>query len=912
MTDTIATDITITDTLPQGFSFSVQQGNEWWATGWLTDGVLFVEEDGQRLRWTGFGLGADESASLHYTVNVGENSSPLSCNEVIVDPEQGPYTRSSARHCLWVTMPWWESSYAYRKPLRIRALQAITATGNISLEIPLGLVFDTQSLIDEGKLLPDGRDLRVVYWGNSGWEELPREIQGLNSITSTVWFPLQETIPAGENGNYYLYYGSQWAGAAPDNVGDVFGTSNTLLAHLNGDTTGSQGEQGFVGGSGFSWVEEESGYRPAFITGTATLTYTGSGNIDPSEGTVALHVKPSWGPYDGSIHYLLQAGDTSGDHLALYKGDSEQDPQLHFEVGAGAQSYQVTDDAGLTWGGWNSVAATWEDDGGQARLYVNGEGSTSGTITGTLTDGLDLWLGSTADGGSQAEASVANLMIYSEQMTEAQAQSMHHALIWADILPEEEEWRATTTVTITYDYDDLYRLTSAAYSGGAEFVYTYDAVGNRQSMTSPEGTVSYTYDAANRLTSVGGVTYSWDDNGNLLSDGVRTYQYDHANRLKQVTQGSLTTQFAYNGDGVRVGKTIGAATTDYLVDLASTLPVVISDTDAVYLYGLDMIAEQLAGAERYYYVHDGLGSVRQLVDSAGQIEARYAYDHFGVPLAGDGVPNPWQFTGEAWDAEVELLYLRARYYQPETGRFITEDPWAGDVWRPGTLNTYVYVGNNPVNYTDPSGLNGPLPPCPECEEALPDYSVFEAMWWAGVLVQGWLKEWPTVPEVVVLGPENALTQAVMRSPALAQFRAKWAALMYPLPWTWRGHSLEERDKGPQPQRLFWGGVAFAREHLRFMLLGDPVGFPLGSFNDITVLPSETRSDRVWILAHNVMGWASATRIPGTRIHLPNRPRSHWLPGGTIHQYFWWDEPMPMGCWVEIFEPLFSEPQTVAP
>ncbi|MGB3904006.1 MAG: RHS repeat-associated core domain-containing protein, partial [Anaerolineae bacterium] len=97
--------------------------------------------------------------------------------------------------------------------------------------------------------------------------------------------------------------------------------------------------------------------------------------------------------------------------------------------------------------------------------------------------------------------------------------------------------------------------------------------------------------------------------------------------------------------------------------------------------------------------------MRQLVDNTGQIAETYAYDPFGVPLASDTVPNPYRFTGEAWDAEVELLYLRARYYQPETGRFITKDPWAGDVRRPGTLNRYVYVGNNPVNMVDPSGLN---------------------------------------------------------------------------------------------------------------------------------------------------------------------------------------------------------------
>ena len=137
------------------------------------------------------------------------------------------------------------------------------------------------------------------------------------------------------------------------------------------------------------------------------------------------------------------------------------------------------------------------------------------------------------------------------------------------------------------------------------------------------------------------------------------------------------------------------------------MPVVISDTGAVYLYGLDIIAQQQS--ERLYYVHDGLGSVRQLVDTTGQIETNYAYDPFGVPLVGGDVYNPYQFTGEAWDAEVGLLYLRARYYQPEVGRFVMKDPLAGDVWRPGTLNRYVYVVNNPVNLLDPTGMDAPDP-----------------------------------------------------------------------------------------------------------------------------------------------------------------------------------------------------------
>jgi len=153
-------------------------------------------------------------------------------------------------------------------------------------------------------------------------------------------------------------------------------------------------------------------------------------------------------------------------------------------------------------------------------------------------------------------------------------------------------------------------------------------------------------------------------------------------------------------------------TTEYALDLLATLPVVISDTEAVYLYGLDIIAQQQS--ERLYYMHDGLGSVRQLVDTTGQMQTNYAYDPFGVSVVEGDESNPYQYTGEAWDAEVELLYLRARYYQPEVGRFITKDSWAGDIWRPGTLNGYAYVVNNPVNLLDPTGMDAPGPIAHAC------------------------------------------------------------------------------------------------------------------------------------------------------------------------------------------------------
>jgi RHS repeat-associated protein len=115
----------------------------------------------------------------------------------------------------------------------------------------------------------------------------------------------------------------------------------------------------------------------------------------------------------------------------------------------------------------------------------------------------------------------------------------------------------------------------------------------------------------------------------------------------------------------------------------------------------------------------------------GSMETNYGYDPFGVPLVGGEAYNPYQYTGEAWDAGLELLYLRARYYQPEVARFITSDPWRGDLSRPSTFNRYAYVANNPVGVVDPSGLDGGGPGgmCPECRKVVLGYTPLEGTLW---------------------------------------------------------------------------------------------------------------------------------------------------------------------------------------
>jgi len=175
----------------------------------------------------------------------------------------------------------------------------------------------------------------------------------------------------------------------------------------------------------------------------------------------------------------------------------------------------------------------------------------------------------------------------------------------------------------------------------------------------------------------------------------------------------LTTQFLYNGAGDRVAKTVDGVTTDYVLDPAAGLTRVLQETTGgqttAYLYGHDLLAEYDSGTWAYH-VDDGLGSVRQLVDAAGEVQRAQSYDPFGNLLSASGsAGSTYGYTGEQEDASTGLVYLRARYYQPWVGRFVSKDPFPGYAHSPQSLNRWVYVRNNPVGLVDPSGLQEPVP-----------------------------------------------------------------------------------------------------------------------------------------------------------------------------------------------------------
>ena len=212
----------------------------------------------------------------------------------------------------------------------------------------------------------------------------------------------------------------------------------------------------------------------------------------------------------------------------------------------------------------------------------------------------------------------------------------------------------------------------------------------------------------NRLTQVDAQAYSWDNNGNLLSDGQRTFTYDSADRLTAVTQGAATTQFTYNGDGDRLAQIVAGVTTKYALDPTGLAQVLIETTSGQSTHYLPGLA-QYGGNAWSYYLPDRLGSVRQLTDPSGAVMLARSYDPFGNGLEQvGGGQSVFGYTGEQTDP-TGLVYLRARYYSPSIGRFLTADNVVPNPFRSVGWNRYLYVNNNPLRFIDPSGHAPPTP-----------------------------------------------------------------------------------------------------------------------------------------------------------------------------------------------------------
>jgi RHS repeat-associated protein len=271
-----------------------------------------------------------------------------------------------------------------------------------------------------------------------------------------------------------------------------------------------------------------------------------------------------------------------------------------------------------------------------------------------------------------------------------------------------------TSRNYAWSYNPVSRLKQETVSGGSPagtLSYGLDLVGNRTNRTSTLSGLtnqSFTFNTNDWLNSD-----SYDSNGSTTSSSGIASQYDPLDHLTNYNSGAVL--LTYDGDGNRVRKTVGSTTTLYVWDdrNPSGYSQVVEEWTGsggttnlsnVYNYGLQLISQRQPSASTNYFLFDGHGSTRVLTDSGGGVANALAFDAHGNLIASNAAPQTvYLYAGQQLDSDLNLYYLRARYHNPNTGRFWTRDSYEGSQEDPIGLHKYLYCADNPVNRIDPSG-----------------------------------------------------------------------------------------------------------------------------------------------------------------------------------------------------------------
>ncbi len=390
----------------------------------------------------------------------------------------------------------------------------------------------------------------------------------------------------------------------------------------------------------------------------------------------------------------------------------------------------VTDETG------NEIAGyTYDTDGNLAERTVAGNGMTT-TYTYDYQNRLTAMKNQTFSAGVISEYS-------SEYLANGQKSEET-----SDVMDKDGK---KFQKTAAYTYDLLGRIKKETKTGREDISYTYDSNNNRKQMKVGNKITAYKYNKNDELLRTDTlntdtekdkvVIYKNDKNGNQLAT-VNRYEIpndrkgkpyididvtlgdnrlnenvvNHYNALNQLTKTSTKNykvSFTYDAEGLRTSKTVNGEKTVFVWD-GDQLVMELTKSGKVkkrYIRGNDLIfadkgTDNASGeaSGKQYYVTDPHGNVVQLTDETGNVIKTYEYDSFGNEIKPDSKDgNPFRYCGEYYDKETEEIYLRARYYQPEKGRFLTRDTYTGEEDEPESLHLYTYCENDGVNMVDPTG-----------------------------------------------------------------------------------------------------------------------------------------------------------------------------------------------------------------
>lgn len=280
---------------------------------------------------------------------------------------------------------------------------------------------------------------------------------------------------------------------------------------------------------------------------------------------------------------------------------------------------------------------------------------------------------------------------------------------------------------VNNSFGELVQANTTNVLSGDKYQETFalDGFGNISNINKNGVANSFTYDSMNRIKTESGAaanSYIYNSKGDRteqnssdlldLELGTKSYTYNAINQLTGYEDNNDSAKYTYYPDGLRATKIVNGEVTRYVYIEGK----VIEELDAqgntkarnVWNNSKLLFRQDYVNNRGGYYIYNGHGDVVKIIDNTGLLLKSYDYDIWGKIKSASSAPgnpfnNPYRYSGEIQDDESGLIYLRARYYDPADGRFVTKDTYEGRISDPRTLNLYTYVYNNPLVYVDPSG-----------------------------------------------------------------------------------------------------------------------------------------------------------------------------------------------------------------